>query len=243
MNGHEFNDFPDEEEVSFGVDSAESLQFYYNNRYWYRPVRPLKREELSAEDRALADTIEVARINDLGLQVTFGMMHLFQQRPLSEKNLEFANVMDLRLMRNEFYALHGREFTTPWIKRMLATAGYQPNGAYSDAELSEVERQNIALIRRVEERSHEALSTDELDGQSFVGMPLAFVRLLRNEIYARHGRIFKDKTLQAYFAGLPWYKPNPDFNESMLTPLEKQNAQILAAHEKLIASGGHYPEG
>ena len=74
-------------------------------------------------------------------------------------------------------------------------------------------------------------------------MPLAFVRLLRNEIYARHGRIFKDKALQSYFAGMPWYKPNPAFNESMLTALEKKNAQAILDHEKLIASGGSYPEG
>ena len=246
MNGHEFNDIPSADDMDFmefGADSSESLQIYYRNRYWYRPLRPLRFSDLPADDRALADTIELARIRDLDAHVSFGMMRLFQHTPLTEKNLEYTSLMGLRLMRNEVYALHGRDFSTPWIKRMLAAAGYQPTGTFRESDLTEVERANVALIRRVEDRKHEELSTADLDGRNFIGMPLAFVRLLRNEIFARHGRVFKDKALQAYFSAMPWYKPNPAFTESMLTPRELANAAILKKHEELIASGGSYPEG
>jgi hypothetical protein len=58
------------------------------------------------------------------------------------------------------------------------------------------------------------------------------LRVLRNEVYARHGRVFKDATLQKYFAAQPWYVPNPDFKDDMLNEIESQNlAKIKAAEE------------
>jgi hypothetical protein len=36
------------------------------------------------------------------------------------------------------------------------------------------------------------------------------MRLLRNTIYAKAGRTFKDPTLRAYFEAKPWYRPGPE---------------------------------
>lgn len=33
------------------------------------------------------------------------------------------------------------------------------------------------------------------------------IRVLKNSIYARHGRRFKDKQLRSYFSSQSWYKP------------------------------------
>jgi hypothetical protein len=59
-----------------------------------------------------------------------------------------------------------------------------------------------------------------------------YVKVLRNEIYARHGKIFKSESLQAVFANLKWYKPNPNFKESMLNEYEKANANFILNYEK-----------
>ena len=53
-------------------------------------------------------------------------------------------------------------------------------------------------------------------------------RIMRNEIYARHGYIFKSPELQAYFTAQPWYKPVEGAGEAQLTELEKLNAWIIA---------------
>lgn len=60
------------------------------------------------------------------------------------------------------------------------------------------------------------------------------LRLAINEIYARHGRMFKDQELQAYFNGKSWYQGTiqPDaFQESMLSALERQNIQLISARK------------
>lgn len=54
----------------------------------------------------------------------------------------------------------------------------------------------------------------------------------RNAIYARHGRIFQNPTLQTYFASFAWYKPNPKYHEGLLSPLEKHNANVILKLEQ-----------
>lgn len=60
-------------------------------------------------------------------------------------------------------------------------------------------------------------------------------KIARNEIYARHGRLFKDQELQDYFNSLSWYVGyiSPDeFEESMLSEIERANVQTITAYEK-----------
>ncbi len=59
--------------------------------------------------------------------------------------------------------------------------------------------------------------------------------LARNEIYARHGRGFKNEELRSYFAGKAWYAEtvSPDaFNDGMLSGTEKANADLMLEIER-----------
>ncbi len=53
------------------------------------------------------------------------------------------------------------------------------------------------------------------------------LNIAKNEIYARHGREFKNESLQKYFNSKSWYKKNPNYNyandSDNLTELEKTN--------------------
>ncbi len=56
-------------------------------------------------------------------------------------------------------------------------------------------------------------------------------KVLRNEIYARHGRIFSTPEMKKIFEGVPWYKPRPEFNESELNDIEKKNVDFIREFE------------
>ncbi|MBQ9157145.1 MAG: YARHG domain-containing protein [Eubacterium sp.] len=61
------------------------------------------------------------------------------------------------------------------------------------------------------------------------------LRLARNEIYARHGRRFKDSELQNYFDSQSWYRGTVSadaFNEGVLNTYEKKNAELILGYEK-----------
>lgn len=60
-------------------------------------------------------------------------------------------------------------------------------------------------------------------------------KMARNEIYARHGRKFKDAALQSYFDSCPWYsgRIEPDsFSDSYLSEVEKKNRDAIVAFEQ-----------
>lgn len=58
------------------------------------------------------------------------------------------------------------------------------------------------------------------------------LKLKRNEIFARHGRIFKTKLLQEYFNNQAWYKVNPNYSDSLLTENDKENIKRIIKIEK-----------
>lgn len=57
------------------------------------------------------------------------------------------------------------------------------------------------------------------------------LRIMRNEIYARKGRKFKDEKLQAYFNEKIWYQPTveaDDFKDNtMLNDIERANTKLI----------------
>lgn len=60
------------------------------------------------------------------------------------------------------------------------------------------------------------------------------LRLARNEIYARHGRIFKDSDLSDYFESMEWYNGYIEanqFQESLLNQVELKNLKLLKTLE------------
>lgn len=59
--------------------------------------------------------------------------------------------------------------------------------------------------------------------------------LARNEIFARHGRIFNNSDLKEYFGSKSWYEPRytpEEFSDSMLNANEKANVERMAKIEQ-----------
>lgn len=77
--------------------------------------------------------------------------------------------------------------------------------------------------------------TRRITNKDLKGLSKEECRLARNEIYARHGRMFNDSQLQDYFDSQPWYEGTtaPDyFNESELSKIEKDNVKKISKYEK-----------
>ncbi|MGN0510031.1 MAG: YARHG domain-containing protein [Lachnospiraceae bacterium] len=74
------------------------------------------------------------------------------------------------------------------------------------------------------------LTREQVDELTLYEMCLA-----RNEIYARHGRMFKKENLQQYFSSQPWYTPmySPEeFSESVFNDYEKENIKLIKSVEE-----------
>ena len=63
------------------------------------------------------------------------------------------------------------------------------------------------------------------------------LRLARNEIYARHGRIFQNEFLNNHFRACDWYRPTKtadEFSESVFNEYERANRNLILAVEKKL---------
>jgi|CXWL01.1.fsa_nt_gi rRNA maturation endonuclease Nob1 len=57
------------------------------------------------------------------------------------------------------------------------------------------------------------------------------LRIMRNEIYARHGFVFQNTEMKNYFSTQPWYSPLYNDVNSMLSVLEKKNIELIKRYE------------
>ncbi len=67
--------------------------------------------------------------------------------------------------------------------------------------------------------------------EEFESEPMLVIHLAKNEIYARHGYIFKNEDLYNYFMGCIWYSPtcdSIDFDDNIFNEYEKANLEILS---------------
>lgn len=76
------------------------------------------------------------------------------------------------------------------------------------------------------EGSTRLLTADDLTGKS----PWE-LKVMRNEIYARHGYIFKNTELRDYFEKQAWYKPVSEDVTDLLSKVEKDNAEFLKRYQ------------
>lgn len=57
------------------------------------------------------------------------------------------------------------------------------------------------------------------------------LRIMRNEIYARHGYIFQSKDLREYFSSKSWYSEKYNDVSFLLTEIEERNILFIKKHE------------
>ncbi|HKG13246.1 MAG TPA: YARHG domain-containing protein [Pyrinomonadaceae bacterium] len=218
-------------------ESDPWLQQYFEERYWYKADPSYDARSLTKLERGNLSVIDAAQRKQRHAAVSPGDMEHFEKRLVTEDLLKGLSLHELRLLRNEVYARRGRQFRTEWLSQYFySQPWYDPREDSSEPELSDTEKRNIETIVAYERKVKDSLSTQPVTKGLLEGMFLEDARKLRNEIYARHGKVFKDKWLQKYFASFDWYRPNQRYSDATLTAVERQNAAAIAAYEKQATS-------
>ena len=70
-------------------------------------------------------------------------------------------------------------------------------------------------------------SKSALKATDVSSLPLEDLKLLRGIVFGRHGRVFKDAEIRVYLEAQDWYKPNPDFKNSLLNRTENRNLDLI----------------
>ena len=73
-----------------------------------------------------------------------------------------------------------------------------------------------------------------LNRANLAGKSLAELRMMRNEIFARHGYIFKSHDLKNHFHQCGWYEEKHTDVSKLLTEVEVRNIQLIQKFEKAL---------
>lgn len=224
-------------------EDSLTLDRYFGARYWYNGDRDYDPKVLSAIERGNMRVIAAAMRKQRKVVLLPGDLGRYMNKPIDPAMLNGIGLYELRLLRNEIYARHGYSFQTEWLQNWFGRHDwYKRAKPFRDDMLTPVDRQNVKLIAARERELHEALSTQPIAASSLDGLFTEDLRRLRNEIYARHGRAFKDAELRSYFGSLDWYKVDPKFSEASLSAVERANAETIrkledGAESKILFEG------
>jgi len=78
------------------------------------------------------------------------------------------------------------------------------------------------------------VSNHTITERDLQGLSKSNLRILRNEIFARHGYIFTSKDLQDHFSAKEWYKPrykDATYVSNLLNPIERKNVEFIKKYE------------
>ena len=225
-------------------DDNPWLQQYFDERYWYRASDKYDAKRLSVNERKNLEILSSAQKRQRKVALLPGDMELFERKTISEAMLQGLSLHELRLLRNEVYARHGRQFRAEWLQQyFFEQPWYSPDENFKDEELSGSDKLNVETIVRYETKIHQGLSSTPVSRALLEGLFLEDVVQMRQEIYARHGKVFKESWLQKYFSSFDWYKADPNFTDAALTEVEKKNIATIAAYEKRAVTAMSTIEG
>ena len=235
------------------IFDEQDIQEYFNGRWWYTPRIPSN----IFSDTLLSD-IELSNLSlivdlisslDTAAQFVFSDSSL---RKLTEADLVNLTEWQVSIAKNEIFARHGRRFNTAELQNYFDSCrwyqGTVAPQAFSYAVFNETELANIELLNNWQNRGRTRAeyvlpesAARAMAEWELAGLSAGQLRLARNELFARHGRLFVDQTLQQYFCGCSWYHGTvapQDFCWAVFNDAERANLNlILAVEDKLRNSG------
>ncbi|MGG1678242.1 YARHG domain-containing protein [Neobacillus sp. NRS-1170] len=122
-----------------------------------------------------------------------------------------------------------KDFHKPESKSNAAatkTMDHSKDKAVENKDQSSHESSNLSASDHILPASDKRVMREE----DITNLTKEQLRLARNEIYARHGHVFKSQDLQNYFSSKSWYHPDPSFDGS-LNEVEKENVDFIKARE------------
>ena len=226
----------------------DDIQSWLEGEPWYHPDPAFTNAALNAIERANLDLIRQAE-SESHAMVEPGDLRWWQDRRMHIDQLGNHTRTEWAVLRAEIEAVHGRRFDAePWLQRYFEERyWYRADDRYDAGRLTGIERANLALIDSLA-RSQGAgalapcdmglyerrpVTDDVLRGAGF-----ATLRILRNEIYARHGMTFRDGRLSDWFSSREWYAPR-DGGAVALAPMDRRNVETIAAYEHALRDSLH----
>ena len=188
-------------------------------------------------------------------QANDGLFPTTRLRKLTHQDMIYLTDWEMRIMRNEIYARHGYIFASADLREYFGSQSwYYPTT--KNVTLNSIEQYNVNFIKQYEEggtsqpssqdkfydpqtgqwhtrRANDGLypitRVRKLTYNDIANYSKSQLRIMRNEIYARHSYIFASADLREYFGRQSWYYPTT--KNVTLNSIEQYNVNFIKQYE------------
>lgn len=231
-----------------------TLQGWLAAQPWYHADKKFTNASLSSSEKANLDVVREAEA-EKHPQIESGDMRFYQDRVITSAMLGKHSPQDWQVLEAEVLANHGHIFVRPGLvddddqaapalqKYFNERYWYEPKDDFRPNQLSAIERQNLDTIavammrqngRQLTSGMMNLFQATPISDTMLRHLPLSELRILRNEVYARRGRIFKTQWISYRFHSYSWYKPRADYSDSELTTVDRANIALISAREQQL---------
>lgn len=104
--------------------------------------------------------------------------------------------------------------------------------AYDNMDATDADDEAMLTIESPSPINYDIMSSRRLTDEDLSYLTKEELRIARNEIYARHGYIFKSNDLKEYFSNTSWYQPvSSDATQLAMNEYERYNIDFIKRHE------------
>ena len=201
------------------------LHNYFMACLWYKPSR-----ESSEFDALVFNEYEKANLKLLGKLDTYKQKKNNKEEDKVTKTSYETTDYDSETYENIFGEMSEEEVR----QKKDETAPYRNKSKYHQYANKYWESVGVTDISPIMKPNYYT-DMKYYTAEDFKDVPELIIHIAKNEIYARHGYIFKNKDLNEYFMGLLWYTPScesSDFDASVFNEYEKANLALLNQLDK-----------
>ena len=154
--------------------------------------------------------------------VFIAIMYFFASRNMKDNNRTYENIDSVEVT-NEYVQEDKKSEET------ANTSEYHNNAEESQQEKDESSTNDYtnttSEVGRWPFTSYRKITDEDL-----YGLDSRDLRIMRNEIYARHGYVFRTQSMKEYFNSQPWYTPIS--REVSLSNIEMYNVEFIKQREQ-----------
>jgi hypothetical protein len=116
--------------------------------------------------------------------------------------------------------------------KIIAESTSRRNSYEGNYELNSTgDNNNKAINSSIVPGKYPQASTRYLSSGDLLNLSKFELKIMRNEIFARHGYIFKTEEMKQYFQNQFWYKPRFSDVNDFLSKIEKVNISLIKDYE------------
>jgi hypothetical protein len=197
----------------------------YTENYEYNSDGNVSLKKLTLEGNKYS-TIRIYKYNNKGDRINETYTDRGNSQEINYKYDTKNNLIEIDDDENRYIINYEYDNFGNWIKEIKkfnddSYVTERKIDYYSDEEAVSIDQQN-SLPGKYQIASERILSENDI-----ANIDKYELKLMKNEIFARYGYIFKTPEMKAYFESQNWYKPKYDDVTSYLTEIEKSNIALI----------------